>query len=455
MTISTKQHNAIALIIFCALLVFFRLNSSPLTEAESLITFKADLLVQFNGWLDLAPYSAPNGSFILPPMSVWLTAALMKYVGTLPLHLRLVSALLSAVSLIAVYQIARRMMSHTAALLAPALVASTLIWNDHARHVGASMPAVLCTLAALWSLLMLREKDDIPGMVGALVMYGLSISGAFLSSFPAGLLSVLIGVPFLIAIPHRRRWITGGMLLGLVAPVLWYSHMYFTLTSLGSPFSLAAVGSTLAAVLLAQPFIIPAFVAPMVIRWTAPSPSAAQRSYLPEMAIVTWCISLIIIAGFTAFSVEVLLTPALILLALRSFELLASPHKARLAWMVVMGVVGGVVCSFQSSAPGFVSGFFSGKENGMTVLIVGGMALLVVAFGMIIPKVRLYLITSRLLRWLGVILPIILVLRVLVMNISRPAGNPVHEETLKMPLEDAGGQRLVTTLPVRRGLGEY
>ena len=433
MTISTKQHNAIALITFCALLVFFRLNSAAFQPAESLIIFKADLLVQFNGWLDLAPYSAPNGSFILPPMSIWLTAVIMKYVGNLPLHVRLLSAIFSAVSLVSIYQIARRVVGYQVALLAPVLLASTLLWNDFARQVSPEIPAVMFTLVGFWSLIMLHEREDMREKIGFALLYSLGIAGAFLSNFVAGGLTLMLVIPFLFSGKRSVGWMSMGIVVGLVPVVAWYSHVFSTVTSLGSPYSLSGIMSALGALLMNQPFAILGLIAP-ILMLKVPKSTTSKKSSAPETALLVWFFGVVICSGWSNYSTLLLLTPAAIILALRSFELLASPQKARLAWIMVLSLVVAVFISMSVSGAEFMRMVFTGGENALTVILFAGIALVFLAFGLLIPKTRMYLLTSRLMRWSGVVIPILLILRILVANITKHSSIE-HEETLRIPTE--------------------
>ncbi|MBK9248757.1 MAG: glycosyltransferase family 39 protein [Ignavibacteria bacterium] len=419
MTISTKQHNAIALIIFCALLVFIRLNSALFNEAESLIIFKANLLVQFNGWLDLAPYSTFESIYTLPPMSIWLTAVMSKYVGDLPLHLRLVSALFSAMSLVLIYQIARRIVGYQVALLAPALLASTLLWNDFARQVSPEIPAAMFSLVGLWSLCMLHERDDLTSKIGFAALYGIGISGAFLSSFAAGGITVLISLPFLLSSSRTFLWTFSGILLGLIAPIAWYSHVLFTFSTLYSPFSVLAIWSSAATLLLSQPFVILAVSAPFLIYQLRKSTTNTKISSLPENAVLLWFICLVISTGFTKYSTILLLTPAAILLSLRSFELISSPHKARIAWILLMELIVTTICSLKTSFADFVLQIFNGQENILTIIICSAITVLIVSLGLMTPRVRLYILTSKLLRFSGIVIPVLLILRIVVSNISR------------------------------------
>ena len=432
MTISTKQHNAIALLIFLALLVFFRLNSAAFHEAESIIVFKADLLVQFNGWLDLAPYSAPNGSFTLPPMSIWLTALVMKYIGNLPLHLRLVSALFSAASLVLIYQIARRIVGYQLALIAPALLAATVMWNEMARQVNPEIPAVMYLLLGLWSVIMLHEREDIPGKIGFAALYALGIAGACLSNFVAGGMTLLIALPFVF---HPRRsvvWLIGGIVFGLAAPISWYSHVFFTFSALASPYSVGTFIQSMGSLLMSQPFVILAVSTPFLIFRLSRSTSNSPRSRVPETAVMVLLLTGIICSGFSSFSTLLLLTPAAILLALRAFELLSSPQSARIAWVLLLGLILATVASMNVVAYGFIRNVVTGVENLIDTLLLAVVLAVLLGLGFILPKVRLYMLTSRLLRWSGVVIPVLLILRILVTNISK-APNAIQQEAEHLP----------------------
>ncbi len=437
MSLSTRQHNAIALLVFCALLVFFRLNSAPLQPMETLLAFKADLILQFNGFFDLAPYFSGYGNtqFAMPPMGIWLAALSMKVLGNLPLHLRLPSVFCSAASLVLLYQIARRLTGYLPALIAPVLLASTLAWNMLARQAGGDIPAVMFTLLSLWVLITLGELKpqssrlkDISRRVGLIALYGISITGSLLSGLYAGAIAIVM---FGVMIPYLGRKNSVGASVGLIAGVtiagLWYNHVYLNIGGLFTKVILIqGIAQTFVSTLLAQPFIVFAVIAPILIIIVNRKSTSKQKYRSVEYALIAWFILAIVTGGLTyseffpESSSIVLIVPAAILLAIRAYELTGGSYQnVRLMWVMVMSMGIALFCSFSSGAQGALAGIFHPGGNLFGSLLPLLIILVVMAVGFILPQKRLYQITARLTLWIGIVVPILLILRIVVMNISK------------------------------------
>lgn len=438
MSLSTRQHNAIALIVFCALLVFFRLNSAPMQPMETLLAFKADLILQFNGFFDLAPYftGAGNAQFAMPPMGIWLTALAMKIMGNLPLHLRIPSVLCSAAALALIYQIARRLVGYQLALIAPVLLASTLTWNMFARQAGTDIPSAMFVLLSLWTLIMLGEVQPQPSRIGTLVrfagysaLYAISIAGSFLSGFFAGGIAVLM---LAVMIPYLRKKDRIGAGIGLVTGItvagLWYNLVYLSIPGIfADGISVGAMFQTFISGLLAQPYLVFAAVAPVLIIMVN-SQSPSPRKYRSvEYSLLLWFVLAIFSGGltnsefFTESSSIILLAPVAVLLAVRGFELTgSSPQNVRLMWVMIVAVSVAFICSFSEGAQSSAASIFHPTGNLFGALIPLIAILTVISVGFILPKSRLYQITARLTLWVGIIIPSILILRIAVLNISKP-----------------------------------
>ncbi|MBI3260514.1 MAG: glycosyltransferase family 39 protein [Ignavibacteriae bacterium] len=440
MSLSTRQHNAIALLVFCALLVFFRLNSAPLQPMETLLAFKADLILQFNGFFDLAPYFSGygNAQFAMPPMGIWFAALSMKFLGNLPLHLRLPSVFCSAASLVLLYQIARRITGNQLALVAPVLLASTLAWNMLARQAGGDISAVMFTLLSLWTLIFLGELKTQSGklktvssFVGFVILYIVSIAGSLLSGLYAGAIAIVM---FGVMIPYLGKKNSIGAFLGLLSGItiagLWYNHVYLSISGLlAKGISIDGIVKTFLSGLLAQPFIIFAVIAPilMVIVNRKSNSKAKYRSI--EYALVLWFVLAILTGGLTyseffpESSSIVLLAPSAILLGIRGYELAgASSQNVRLMWVMIICLGVTLACSLSEGAQNILTGIFHASGNLFGSLMPLLIILVVMGIGFILPKNRLYQMTARLTLWIGIVVPVLLILRIVVLNISKPSS---------------------------------
>lgn len=449
MSITTRQHNAIAIIIFCALLVFFRLNSGQLQSIETLLAFKADLILQFNGFFDLAPYFSGDGNsqFAMPPMGIWLTALSMKYLGNLPLHLRIPSVLCSAVSLVLMYQIARRILSYQFALIAPVLLASTLVWNSYARQAGADIPAVMFVLISFWCLIKLGEESKlksnfkkISSKYGLILLYSIGLTGSLLSGFLSGLIAAMMLLPL---IPYLKQKALlsccFGVLTGIFIAGLWYHHVYLNPSAMFSgKITLSQISSLLFASIVAQPFSFIAIITPFLIIINNRKVSTKQKYTSVEFAVLTWSSVSLLLSGlfysefFSESSAIVISAPSLIIIALRGYELAGSSSQySKLMWMILTSLFFAVICSFNQ---GLIHNIFIASGDLISsILPIIILALIIIIIGFVFPKHRLHQITSRLTFWFIIIIPILLILRIAVINISKPNRmNPKKTEATNL-----------------------
>lgn len=183
---------------------------------------------------------------------------------------------------------------------------------------------------------------------------------------------------------------------------------------------------------MSQPFVILAVSTPFLIFRLSRSTSSSPRSRVPETAVMVLLLTGIISSGFSSFSTLLLLAPAAILLALRAFELLSSPQSARIAWVLLLGLILATVASMNVVAYGFIRNVVTGVENLIDTLLLAVVLAVLLGLGFILPKVRLYMLTSRFLRWSGVVIPVLLILRILVTNISK-APNAIQQEAEHSP----------------------
>jgi 4-amino-4-deoxy-L-arabinose transferase-like glycosyltransferase len=439
MTLSTRQHNAIALIVFCSLLVFFRLNSAPLEPIETLLAFKADLILQFNGLFDLAPYFSGDGTaqFAMPPMGIWFSALAMKIMGNLPLHLRIPSVLCSAASLVLLYQLARRIVGYQLALIAPVLLASTLSWNTLARQSGADIPAMMFVLMSVFCLILFGEEQGkatqrrmLFRTIGLIVLYAISIAGGLLSGYFAGGIAVLLFLPM---IPYlRKKGIIAaiiGLIIGIGISGLWYQHIYL---SIGGIFSggifVSILFHNLISSIIAQPFIVFAFIAPFILVQTNRKSNSLNRNYSSvENTLLIWFGVSILCGGmtrtdfFSDTSAVVLIIPAAVLLSVRGYELVGSSvHQAKIMWVLIICTSIAAACSMSERVRELFFSAFQVSENFFGSIIPVLALVIIIGVGLFLPKLRLYQITSRLTRWFGILIPLLLIVRIAVINISKP-----------------------------------
>ncbi len=414
---------------------------------ETLLAFKADLILQFNGFFDLAPYftGAGNAQFAMPPMGIWLTALTMKILGNLPLHLRIPSVLCSAAALALIYQIARRLVGYQLALVAPVLLASTLTWNMFARQAGADIPSAMFMLLSLWTLIMLGEIQPQPSRIGTLArfagytaLYAISIAGSLLSGFFAGGIAVLM---FAVMIPYLRKKDRIGAGIGLVSGItvagLWYNLVYLSIAGIfADGISVGAMFQTFVAGLLAQPYLVFAVITPVLLNTVNRQSPSARKYRSVEYALLLWFVLAILTGGmtnsefFTESSSIIVLAPSAVLIAIRGYELAgSSSQNVRLMWVMIVVVSIAFICSLSEGAQSSVAAIFHPTVNLFGALIPLIAILAVISVGFILPKSRLYQITARLTLWVGIIIPSILILRIAVLNISKPEPiSPLQQE---------------------------
>ncbi len=137
MQLTARQHTAFALILCCTLAAALHLGKEPMTAQE------------ING------ISTQYSSY--PLLEKFLYSTITHKGIDSPIQIRAISILFSAVGLTFSWLIARRIVSSSLALSAPAFLAGSSAWNDLARTALPYMAEIAITLAIVWMVLLPKE----------------------------------------------------------------------------------------------------------------------------------------------------------------------------------------------------------------------------------------------------------------------------------------------------------
>ncbi|MBM2814113.1 MAG: 2 protein [Ignavibacteria bacterium] len=214
--ISNNQHQIIASVFFCALLVFIRLGYfeiQPGEEGASAMLARASLHTSEKGDVpnsvkeitteklsDKEQSSTANSQ-----VCIKMEAAFISVLGESGFALRLFSALCSALSLIMVYLISKRIVTRQSDGTTIFLLAGTYLWNEYSRQALEYVPLAALMLLSLWTVIKLFEEKKVFnqyqwGALIALVMFLL-----LLTDINFWFVAVLFIIPFLTQGGYKRQ----------------------------------------------------------------------------------------------------------------------------------------------------------------------------------------------------------------------------------------------------------
>jgi hypothetical protein len=217
-------HTAL-LLLLCAVLYFPYLGSAPFfNKGEPREAMAVQDIVRRGEWL--VPLKRATDIPSKPPLFHWSAAAVYQVTGNLDeTTIRLPSALFATLGVLLLYFMARRLFSPTIALLAGAILATTMIYQDQALDARVDMTLcffVTLSLALFYSLYR--------GFLNHPLWYYLFFAVTGLGTLAKGPLGILL--PALVAgvfVLLKRRWdllrkfcFHPGVVLMLTVAGAWY-----------------------------------------------------------------------------------------------------------------------------------------------------------------------------------------------------------------------------------------
>lgn len=229
MKFTADDHNNIIIIIVCALVVFFSVGETEIQPwDEGLYASRARACTQQNAWIDQSAYSLGGlYSSTYPPLSIWATAISFRVFGESGFSVRLFSLLCSVAALFVFYGIALRMFPKRFAIIAPALLAGTTVWNHYARLGQMDIPLMLFVLLSLWSLLRSCESTGLKQMLW-LGAFALSIASALMTKIVVSMLAPAM-LAYVFLHPHCTKAMRVkslvALLIGVALALPWHIYM--------------------------------------------------------------------------------------------------------------------------------------------------------------------------------------------------------------------------------------
>lgn len=472
--LDASNHNALLVIISCGLLLFLGLGTAEIQPwDEALYAIRARAVVEHQAWWDQTSYALGGlYSATYPPLTVWAMALSIKLFGENPFAIRLYGVLCAFASLILFYSIAGRIFARRpvsapalpTALMAPALLAGTLLWNRYARMGMNDVPLIMYSLLALWAVLKLAETAVSAKRMLWAAVYALACAAALMTKIVVSFLPLCF-----LLYPLLQRWLplsllpsvaaqepspsqkipSSGLgllslaaLVGIALALPWHLSMASTH---GSEFSSAFLTPHLSSVvegntrslgllyyinqlLVANPFIVLCFVwFAVALRRviTAKGGSLLQRitthifsrSKNPalEMLCALWFALLLLILSIAPTKMPyytLLVLPPALYISLLGFELLTVHYsRSRAAWLGVMLLALCCAWSLSQRLRDDVQLLGHGIMRWDALLFVG-VALLMIGSTFVLRAERRLSFFVALQPYIGSVLPLLLVLHV-------------------------------------------
>ncbi len=201
-------HNSLLVIVTCSLLLFMGLGSHEVQSwDESLFAMRSRAMIEHDAWWDQTTYAAGGlYSSTYPPLSMWGMAFFMKPMKMSPFSVRLFSVLCAVASLFLIHGIALLLFSKKTAMLAPAWLTGTLIWNHYARQGMTDVPLVTFSLLALYALMRLYRETDSKRIYLWALLFAVATGAALMTKIVVSLLPIAFVAYALI----RKRVLVSG-----------------------------------------------------------------------------------------------------------------------------------------------------------------------------------------------------------------------------------------------------
>lgn len=439
MKLSSRRHTAIALLLFCSLLLFLKLGAAEInihTESPTALRI-IGVLQGNNDWGDFGQSDNFQRLDVQPPLTAWMGAFFLKLFGINSFFaLRLYPALCACGALVLVHLLARRIVSWEMSLVAPALLAGTGIWNDFARQITPEVPLVFFILLSLFCVLKARDADGMRKILQWSILFGCAFGAALLTKLTISLL------PLIFLLPFKRFWkerpgilayLGAGAIFGFGIALPWYVHeatlhgiVFFKeifLPSVFSPTSYApqplGIFYYINLLLLANPIVIFAFTYRVLVVLKKVN-TKSRHPYL-EYNLLLWSG-----IGLILFSVALvkmpqyavyLIVPA-ILLSVRGFEELATHFSNhRLMWSMLTLLVSLTVWSFVPPIRDSFHALFIGGNGTVLPAVIFTISSIVVLFlGWVLPSQIVLNVSMRIFFWMNFALPALLIANIFIKN---------------------------------------
>jgi 4-amino-4-deoxy-L-arabinose transferase-like glycosyltransferase len=439
MKFSARRHTAIALLLFCSLLVFLKLGSAEIdirTESPTALRI-IGVLQGNNDWGDIGADGNYKRLDVQPPLTAWAGAYFLKRFGINSFFaLRLYPALCACGVLVLVHLLARRIVSWEMSLVAPALLAGTDIWNNYARMITPEVPLVFFLLLSLFCIVKARDAEGMRDALKWSALFGIAFGGALLTKLTISLL------PLIFLLPLPRFWserkginayLWAGAVFGMGIALPWYVHAatlygtaFFKEILMPSVFVPAAYTPQTLGIfyyinllLLANPIVIFAFAYRVLV--VLKKINTKQRHPYLEYNLLLWSgLGLILfsvaLVKFPQYGVY-LIVPA-ILLSVRGLEELTT-HFAnhRLMWSMLALLIAITAWAFIPAVRESFYAIFTGDNFSVApALIFTAAFAALLTVGWFLPSTTVLNISMRVFLGLNFVLPALLIANVFLQN---------------------------------------
>ncbi len=457
-TSDVLSHNALLILITCSLLYFITLGAREVQPyEESMNALRAKAIVETGQWSDQTDHALGGlQSASKAPFPVWAMAFFMKPMRSSTLSIRLASTLCGIASMFLMYGIACLIMPRKIGIIAAVLLCASLSWNHYSRLGTADIPFLTATLLAFYAILRSLHTRDAKQsyFFAAVFAFAVFIAG---SSY---LIATLIPLSFVVILfiktsqaeseglaqpnaalrafahEHRERGHLGlvfsaAAVLGTILSLWWYVGMALrhgnsmwnalaeAVPGLAQIDGWWSIGSLLNALIVSQPLT---FFAPIWVFFMLRYP---QQIFLhamdprAEKTLALWFCAVLLVSSFlpaAAPGSALLALPPAILLSLRGLDVLMQ-LKARSRSGVVIMVLALLCCVWSIAQPLRVAtlNVVQGHGNlvGLSTIVLAVLAL-VIAIQQRMERRLTW--TVHLHRFASTLLPILLVLRVALLN---------------------------------------
>ena len=180
---SSSIHTVIAVISFFIILLFLNLNNFEIQPwDEGLYAIRAKAVLEHKLYFDQTEYSAGGlYSSTYPPLTVWLLALSMNYLGESPLAIRFFSVIFSILSLVLIYNISRKIFSIENSLISIFLLSTTLGWNFYSRQGMTDVPLTFFFLLCFWASIKIFEAREAKHLALWAAVFSLSFASALMT----------------------------------------------------------------------------------------------------------------------------------------------------------------------------------------------------------------------------------------------------------------------------------
>jgi 4-amino-4-deoxy-L-arabinose transferase-like glycosyltransferase len=439
MKFSARRHTAIALLLFCSLLVFLKLGAAEIdiqTESPTALRI-IGVLQGANDWGDIGAESTYKRLDVQPPLTAWMGAFFLKTFGINSFFaLRLYPALCACGVLVLLHLLARRIVSWEMSLVAPALLAGTGIWNDFARQITPEVPLVFFVLLALFCVLKARDAEGMSNVLQWSALFGVAFGAALLTKLTISLLPLIFLIPFPRFWSERKginAYLWAGAVFGMGIALPWYVHeatlhgtAFFKEIIMPSVFVPAAYTPQTLGIfyyinllLLANPIVIFAFAYRVLV--TLKMTNTKSRHPYLEYNLLLWSgMGLILfsvaLVKFPQYGVY-LIVPA-ILLSVRGLEELTT-HFAnhRLMWSMLALLIAITAWAFIPPVRDSFYAVFTGENfTALPAIIFTFAFAALLTVGWFLPSSTVLNISMRVFFWMNFVLPALLIGNVFLEN---------------------------------------